>query len=114
MKQTQSWRARFGTFELDVRVGELHGNGQPVLLPEQVFQVLKLLIEHDGNLVTRDELKKRLWPNDTVVEFEHSINAAIKKMRKALGDSAEEPRYVETIPRRGYRLMVPVECVGAE
>ena len=70
-----------------------------------------MLIERDGELVTREEIKKKLWPNDTVVEFDHSINAAIRKLRRALDDSADEPRYIETIPRRGYRLMVPVEWV---
>ena len=112
IKRTQPRRARFGQFELDVRAGELLGNGHPVLLPEQAFQVLLLLLEHDGDVVTRDELKMRLWPNDTVVEFEHGINTAIKKLRKALNDSADEPKYIETIPRRGYRLMVPVEWVS--
>ncbi len=71
-------------------------------------------MKHDGDIATREEIKKRLWPNDTIVEFDHSINAAIKKLRRALGDSADEERYVETIPRRGYRLMVPVEWVAGE
>jgi len=114
MEQTQSSRARFGPFEIDLRAGELHGKGEAILLPEQVFQVLRFLIEREGELVTRDELKKKLWPNDTVVEFEHSINAAIRKLRKILDDSAQNPRYIETLASRGYRLMVPVEWVGAE
>ncbi len=105
MEQTQSRRARFGPFELDLRAGELHGNGAPILLPVQVLQVLQILIERGGELVTREEIRKTLWPNDTIVEFDHSINTAIKKLRKALDDSADEPRYIETIPRRGYRLM---------
>ena len=109
MEQTQSRRARFGPFELDLRAGELHGNGSPILLPVQLLQVLQTLVERGGDLVTREEIKRKLWPNDTVVEFDHSINTAIKKLRRALNDSAEEPRYIETIPRRGYRLMVPVE-----
>ena len=113
MEGTQASRARFGGFELDLRVGELHGNGESVLLPEQVFQVLQVLLDRRGGLVTRDELKKKLWPNDTVVEFEHGINNTIKRLRYTLQDSAEEPRYIETIPRRGYRLMVPVEWVEA-
>jgi DNA-binding winged helix-turn-helix (wHTH) protein len=78
-------------------------------LQEQPFQVLKMLIEHAVEVVTREEIRKQLWPNDTVVEVDHSINAAIKKLRMALGDSAEEPKYVETVARRGYRLIVPVE-----
>src|SRR5208337_1669912 len=109
MEGTPASRARFGGFELDLRVGELHGNGEAVLLPQQVFQVLHVLLDRRGELVTRDELKKKLWPNDTVVEFEHGINNTIKRLRRALEDSAEDPRYIETIPRRGYRLMVPVE-----
>jgi serine/threonine protein kinase len=106
--------ARFGPYELDLRAGELRTNGQSFLLPGQVFQVLCILIEHGGDIATREEIKKRLWPNDTVVEFEHSINAAIKKLRTVLDDSAESPRYIETIPRRGYRLMLPVERVANE
>jgi eukaryotic-like serine/threonine-protein kinase len=98
---------------LDVRSGELHGNGAPTLLPQQVFQVLLILVEREGELVTRDELKKMLWPNDTVVEFEHGINNAIKKLRRALDDAADEPNYIGTVPRRGYRLMQPVERVSS-
>jgi serine/threonine protein kinase/tetratricopeptide (TPR) repeat protein len=113
MERTQAVRARFGSFELDLRAGELHANGEGTLLPEQVSQVLRLLAERAGDVVTRDELKKKLWPNDTVVEFDHGINSTIKRLRRALGDSADEPRYIETLPRRGYRLMVPVEWVGA-
>ena len=111
--ETKASRARFGTFELDLRLARLHGNGQSIFLQEQMFRVLEILIEHNGDLATREEIKKRLWPNDTVVEFDHSINAAIRKLRKALDDSAEEPKYIETIPRRGYRLMAPVEWVSA-
>ena len=80
-------------------------------LSEQPFRILTMLLEHPGEVVTREEIRRKLWPNDTIVEFDHSINAAIKKMRLALGDSAEEPQYVETVARRGYRLMVPVEWV---
>src|SRR6516164_10673720 len=103
----------FGPFKLDVKAGELHQNGRKILLQEQPFQVLKMLLEHPGQVVTR-EIRKKLWPRDTIVEFDHSINAAIKKLRLALGDSAEEPHYVETVARRGYRSMVPVEWVGGE
>ena len=107
-------RAHFGDFELDPRAGELHKDGKGTVLQGQQLKVLLMLIEREGDIVTRDDIKKKLWPNDTIVEFEHSINAAIKKLRKALDDSADQPRHVETIPRRGYRLMVPVEWVGAE
>jgi eukaryotic-like serine/threonine-protein kinase len=99
----------FGPFKLDLKAGELHHDGRKIRLQEQPFQVLKMLLEHPGEVVTREEIRKKLWPNDTIVEFDHSINAAIKKLRLALGDSAEEPQYVETVARRGYRLMVPVE-----
>jgi len=113
MERTQAKRARFAGFELDLRAGELHGNGEPTLLSAQVLQVLQILIEHDGDIVTREEIKKRLWPNDTIVEFDFGINNTIKNLRRALGDSAEHPSYIETIPRRGYRLLVPVEWISA-
>ena len=96
IERTKPSRARFGIFEIDLRVGELHGSGPPILLPDQAFEVLRLLLERRGNLVTRDELKKLLWPNDTVVEFDHGINNTVKKLRRALNDSAEEPKYIET------------------
>ncbi len=114
MEKMQVARARFGTFELDLRAGELQGNGRSVLLPDQVLQVLRILLEREGELVNREELKSKLWPNDTVVEFDHGINNTIKRLRKLLDDSAEEPKYVETIPRRGYRLMVAVEWVPTD
>jgi len=111
MQPTLSDRVRFGSFELDVRAGELRGNGETVVLPEQQFQVLRMMVERAGVIVTREEIKKKLWPNDTVVEFDHSINAAIKNLRHALSDSADAPHYIETVARRGYRLMVPVEWI---
>ena len=100
---------RFGSFELDTSSGELIGGGAKIPLQDQPFQILKLLTERPGEVVTREEIRGRLWPDDTVVEFENAVNAAIKKLRIALGDSADQPRYVETLRRRGYRLMVPVE-----
>ncbi len=109
LAQPRSNVANFGPFQLDLKAGELHRDGRSVRLQEQPFQVLKMLLEHPGDVVTRDEMRRTLWPNDTIVEFDQSINAAIKKLRLALQDSAEEPRYVETVARRGYRLMVPVE-----
>src|SRR5713226_4249136 len=107
-------RVLFGAFELDLSTGELRSTETPdpnhkVLLREQVFQVLRLLLEREGKIVTREEIKTRLWPNDTVVDFDHSINATIKTLRRALGDSADNPRYVETLARRGYRLLVATE-----
>jgi DNA-binding winged helix-turn-helix (wHTH) protein/tetratricopeptide (TPR) repeat protein len=106
-------RVRFGPFELDLRAGELSGNGGTILLSEQPFQVLRMLVEHDGAIVTREEIRKKLWPNDTVVEFDHSINTTIKNLRHSLNDSAQQPQYIETVARRGYRLMVPVEWLEA-
>ena len=102
----------FGPWRLDLKAGELHQNGQTIRLQEQPLRILEMLVTHPGEVISREEIRKKLWPNDTVVEFDHSINAAIKKLRLALGDSAEEPKYVETVARRGYRLMVPVEWVG--
>ena len=105
--------AYFGPFELDLRAWELHQDGRKVRLQEQPFEVLKMLLEHPGQVISRDEIRRRLWPNDTIVEFDQSINAAIKKLRIALEDSSEAPRYVETLARRGYRLMVPVKWAEA-
>src|SRR5262245_26004851 len=103
---------RFGVFELDLRSGELHKAGARITLQDQPLEILKALLEHPGELVTRDELRQRLWPADTFVDFEHGLNAAVKRLRDALGDSVDSPRYVETIPRRGYRLVLPIEARG--
>ena len=113
MKQTQSARVRFGDYELDVKAGELHRQGKGILLQEQSFRLLLALIEQAGEIATREDLKQRLWPNDTVVEFDQGINAAIKRLRRALDDSPEQPKYIETVTRRGYRFMVPVEWVSS-
>ena len=105
-------RVRLGEFDLDLRAGELCKDSQKSLLQEQPFQILLMLVERRGELVDREEIRKRLWPNDTIVEFDHSIHTAVKKLRQAFGDSAESPQYVETVARRGYRLLVPVaDCV---
>src|SRR5580765_762753 len=104
-----SSRTRFGDFELDLRAGELHRAGVRVPLQQQPFRVLSLLVEKPLEVVTRDELRRELWPNDTFVDFEHGLNVAIARVREALGDSAEQPRFVETLPKRGYRFMKPVE-----
>jgi serine/threonine protein kinase len=113
MKNTLPARFRFGDFELDLKSGELHKSGQKVVLQEQPLQILRMLAERAGEITTREEIQKQLWPNDTVVEFDHSINAAIKKLRAALGDSADNPKYIETVARRGYRLIVPVERIDS-
>ena len=100
--------ARFGVFELDLSAGELRKNGAKLRLQGQPFQVLALLLERPGEVVTRQDLQQKLWPSDTFVDFDHSLNTAINKVREALGDSASSPRYVETLARRGYRFIAPV------
>src|SRR6266436_1223729 len=107
--RTASGVLRFGVFEVDLRTGELRRQGLRLKLPSQSFQVLGLLLEHPGELVTREELREKLWPADTFVDFDHGVNAAVNRLREALGDSAESPMFVETLPRRGYRFIVPVE-----
>jgi len=104
---------RFGPFQLDLHAAELRHNGTKTRLPEQPFQILVQLVEHPGEVVTREELRQRLWRSDTFVDFEHGLNTAVKRLRQVLGDSAENPRYIETLPRHGYRLMVPVERLEA-
>jgi TolB-like protein/DNA-binding winged helix-turn-helix (wHTH) protein len=100
---------QFGAFEVDLRTGELHKEGLKVKLPGQPFQVLAMLLERPGELVTREEIRTRVWPEDTFIDFEHSINTAVKRLREVLGDNTEHPRYIETLPRRGYRFIAPVE-----
>src|ERR1700758_1293179 len=97
---------RFGVFEADLKAGELRRSGLKVKLQEQPLQVLVVLLEHPGEVVTREELRAKLWPADTFVDFDHGLNAAVKRLRDALGDTAENPRYIETLPRRGYRFIV--------
>ena len=98
----------FGVFEADLTSGELRKRGRKVALQDQPFQVLALLLRRRGEIVTREELQHALWPADTYVEFEHGVNTAIKKLRQALGDSAVNPRFIETLPRKGYRFIAPV------
>ena len=100
---------RFGVFEIDHRAGELRKNGLRVKLTGQPFEVLGILLERPGEVITREEIRRRLWPADTFVDFEHSVNTAIKRVREVLGDSADSPRFVQTLPRRGYRFIAPVE-----
>jgi len=100
---------RFGPFELDLAAGALRKQGRRIKLQDQPFQVLELLLARPGEVVTREELQKALWPADTFVEFDQGLNTAIKKIRLALGDSADNPRFIETIPRKGYRFIAPVE-----
>src|ERR1700719_1834328 len=105
-------RLRFGVFEMDLGTGELRKHGVQIRLQKQPFQVLAILLEHAGEVVTREELQKNLWPTDTFVDFDHRLNKAINKIRDALGDSAESPRFLETVSRRGYRFLAEVKFVG--
>lgn len=105
---------RFGIFEVDLRAGELRRNGFKVRLQDQPFQVLAMLLERPGEIVTREELHARLWSSDTFVDFDHGLNAAVKRLRDALGDSADNPRFVETLARRGYRFMLPVGTTSGQ
>ena len=100
---------RFGIFEVDLKAGELRRSGLGVKLQQQPLQVLAALLEHPGEVVTRDELRNRLWPADTFVDFDHGLNAAIKRLCDALGESAETPIFVETVARRGYRFIGNVD-----
>lgn len=104
---------RFGVYELDLRTGELRKNGIRLKLQEQSFQVLAMLLDRPGELVTRDQLREKLWPADTFVDFDHGLNTAVNKLRDVLNDSAATPRYIETLPRRGYRFIYPVEKPAA-
>jgi TolB-like protein/DNA-binding winged helix-turn-helix (wHTH) protein/Flp pilus assembly protein TadD len=111
--QQRDGRLRFGVFDVDVRAGELCKHGLRVRLQEQPFQILAMLLEHPGQVVTREELQKKLWPADTFVDFDHGLNKAVNKIRDALGDSAESPRFVETVARRGYRFLAEVKAADA-
>jgi DNA-binding winged helix-turn-helix (wHTH) protein len=104
---------RFAVFEVDLAAGELRKNGARLRLQEQPFQVLAVLLENAGRVVTREDLRQKIWPADTFVDFDHSLNTAVNKIREALGDSASSPRFVETLARRGYRFIAPVNGVEA-
>src|SRR5215471_1501930 len=101
--------AKFAHFEVDLRARELRKGGVRVRLQDQPFQILTMLLDRAGDVVTREEIRERLWPNGTFVDFEHSMNAAIKRLRAALGDKAERPKFVETLHRRGYRFIAPMD-----
>jgi cholera toxin transcriptional activator len=104
---------RFGMFEADLAARELRKSGRRIRLQEQPFQMLALLLERPGHIITREEVRQKLWPADTFVDFDHSLNTAINKVREALGDSASSPRFVETVARRGYRFLGVVETAEA-
>jgi TolB-like protein/DNA-binding winged helix-turn-helix (wHTH) protein len=103
---------RFATFEADVRAGELRKHGIRIKLQDQPFRVLQILLERPGEVVTREELQRQIWPSDTFVDFDRGLNNAVKRLREALADSADEPRYIETLPKRGYRFIAPVQVVN--
>jgi DNA-binding winged helix-turn-helix (wHTH) protein len=103
---------KFGAYSVDARAGEIFKKGRKIELQQQPLQVLVSLLEKAGEVVTREELREKIWPADTFVDFEHSLNTAIKKLRQALGDSAVRPKYIETLPRRGYRFRGAVEGAG--
>src|ERR1051326_7266241 len=106
---TQSHKIlRFGVYEADLAAGELRKHGTRVKIQEQPFQILLVLLEHPGDLITRDVLRERLWANDTFVDFDSSLNTALTKLRTALCDSADNPRFIQTVPRQGYRFIAPV------
>jgi len=107
-------RARFGPFEVDLHTREFWKFGTRLKLVGQPFEILSVLLTRTSELVTREELRSRLWPTDTFVDFNHSLNAAVNKLREALSDSASEPRYIETLPRRGYRFIAEVEWIATK
>src|SRR5437016_13257456 len=114
MRSERAEIQRFGTFEVDVRAGELRKQGEGIKLQEQPFHVLTVLLQRPGEVVTREELRSENWSADTFVDFDNSLNTAINKLREALGDSADNPRFIETLPRRGYRFITPVTNEGRE
>src|SRR5918996_2151792 len=112
MESTDTRTIWFGSFELDIRLRELRTGSTRVRLQEQPFAILRLMLERPGDLVTREELRQRLWPSGTFVDFEHGLNAVVNRLRDTLSDSADRPRFIETVPRRGYRFVGSVEGTG--
>src|SRR5579859_1958711 len=106
-------RYRFGAFEADAATGELRRQGTRIKLNAQPFQVLLMLLERPADLLTREEISRSLWPDGTFVDYEHGVNSAVNRIREALGDTAVNPRFIETLARRGYRFVAPVERIGA-
>lgn len=105
---------RFDAFEVDLQAAELKKHGRKVKLQDQPFRILAMLLEHPGAIVTREEMRQRLWPADTFVDFEHGLNSAVARLRETLNDSAERPHFVKTLPRRGYRFLATVETKRTE
>ncbi len=112
LKEQNGSVVRFGVFEADLETGELRRSGRRVKLQDQPFRILGVLLERPGELVSRDELKRRIWPEDTLIDFDHALTTAVKKLRRVLRDSAATPRYVETLPKRGYRFIAPAEILS--
>src|SRR5580700_7359317 len=110
---TRVGKIRFGVFEADLRAGELRKCGIRIKLQSQPFKLLAILLSRPGEIVTRDELQQQIWGSETVVNFDHSLGTAINKVREALGDSAENPHYIETLAKRGYRFIAPLELLDA-
>src|SRR6202161_3519975 len=111
--QRQTLVVRFGTFEVSLQSGELRKAGVKIRVQQQPLKLLEILLEHPGEVVTREELRGRVWPHETFGDFDQAVNIAIAKLRSALGDSAENPRYIETLPKRGYRFIADVSFVDA-
>src|SRR6201996_4482475 len=105
---------RFGAFEADLHSGEVRKSGNRVKLQDQPFKILQILLERPGHLVTREELQTRIWPDENYGDFDHAVNVAVGKLRTALGDSADNPSFIETVPRRGYRFVAPLERAQVE
>src|SRR5579863_8545606 len=105
---------RFGTYEVSLQSGELRKAGVRIRVQQQPMKLLEILLDHPGNVVTREELRSRVWPNEDSGDFDQAVNIAIAKLRSALGDSAENPRYIETLPKRGYRFIADVSVVSVE
>src|ERR1700720_3861334 len=103
---------RFAQFELDSRAGELRKDSRRIKVQEQPLQILAMLLEHPGEVVTREELRQKLWPADTFVDFDHGLNSAVARLREALSDSAQKPRFIETISKRGYRFIAPLQTAA--
>lgn len=114
MQESDPSRVHFGPFELDLGEGVLRKYGVRIKLQEQLLQILTALLENPGSVVTRDDLRRRLWPDDLFGDFEHRLNAAVTRLRRALSDSADRPRYIETMAKRGYRFSGEVKIAGVE
>ena len=104
---------RFGPYQMDLRSGDLRRSGVRIVLQHQPLQILQLLLARPGEVVTRDQIQAQLWPDGTFVDFSHSINAAVRRLRRALDDTADTPRFIETLPRRGYRWVAPMPAAPA-